>query len=69
MAGQAPTLVVVGRYDAICPVQFSQEIADGIPNARLEIFEYSGHNPPADEPEKFQKIVLDFLKQLPSNIK
>jgi proline iminopeptidase len=59
---QVPTLVVVGRHDLITPVEFSQEIASGIPNARLEIFEHSGHSPPSDEPEKFQKIALDFLR-------
>ncbi|RDW67590.1 hypothetical protein BP6252_08986 [Coleophoma cylindrospora] len=59
---KAPTLVVVGRHDYITPVHFSQEIADGIPNTRLEIFEYSGHNPPADEPEKFRDTVWSFLK-------
>ncbi|RDW74171.1 hypothetical protein BP5796_07613 [Coleophoma crateriformis] len=59
---KAPTLVVVGRHDYIAPVHFSQEIADGIPNARLEIFEHSGHAPPADEPEKFQDTVWSFLK-------
>jgi len=59
---QVPTLVVVGRHDYIAPVEFSQEIANGISNARLEIFERSGHNPPSDEPEKFWGIVLEFLR-------
>jgi proline iminopeptidase len=53
---------LVGRHDKITPVEFSQEIANGIPQARLEIFEHSGHNPFNDEPEKFRKIVSDFLK-------
>lgn len=54
--------MVVGRHDLITPVEFSQEIANGLPNARLEIFEHSGHNPPSDEPERFQEVALDFLK-------
>lgn len=54
--------MIVGRWDLICLVEFSQEIANGIPRARLEIFEHSGHRPPSDEPTKFREIVLDFLK-------
>ncbi|KYK59763.1 alpha beta hydrolase fold protein [Drechmeria coniospora] len=56
-----PTLVVCGRHDPITPVMFSEEIARLIPNAQLAIFEDSGHSPPADEPEAFQKTVRDFL--------
>jgi proline iminopeptidase len=59
---QAPTLVVVGRHDYVTPVACSQDIANGIPRARLEIFEWSGHSPPSDETEKFEEILLDFLK-------
>lgn len=59
---QVPTLVVVGRYDNVTPVSSSEEIAKGIPFARLEIFEHSGHSPPADEPEKFSQIISDFLE-------
>ena len=54
--------MVVGRHDYVTPVKFSEEIASGIPHARLEIFEHSGHSPPSDEPGKFREIVLDFLK-------
>jgi len=59
---KVPTLVVVGRHDQITPVEFSEEIAKGIPGAKFEIFEHSGHNPPGDEPEKFQETVLEFLR-------
>lgn len=56
-----PTLVVVGRHDWRTPVQAAQAIAEGIPGARLEIFEKSGHSPQLEEPEKFQRIVREFL--------
>ncbi|TAQ89589.1 hypothetical protein B7494_g2066 [Chlorociboria aeruginascens] len=59
---KTPTLVVVGRHDYITPVEFSEVIANGMPNARLEVFEHSGHSPPSDEPERFQATVLDFLR-------
>lgn len=53
--------MVVGRHDQVAPVTFSEQIVRGIPNARLEIFESSGHSPPSDEPVEFQKRVLDFI--------
>jgi proline iminopeptidase len=33
-----------------------------VPDARLEIFEHSGHSPQSDEPEKFQAVVMEFLR-------
>lgn len=61
-----PTLVVVGRHDLIAPLSFSEEIAQGIPKAKLVIFERSGHNPAHDEPEAFQAHISDFVSTLPS---
>lgn len=59
----APTLVAVGRHDPICPVEESEEIHRLVKDSELAIFEKSGHNPPADEPERFQSVVDDFLKR------
>jgi len=56
-----PTLVVVGRHDWRTPIQASAVIADGIPNAELVVFEESGHSPQLEEPEKFQRVVREFL--------
>lgn len=56
-----PTLVTVGRTDWITPVACSERIAELIPNAKLVVFEKSGHSPPSDEPELFQSTVRDFL--------
>jgi 3-oxoadipate enol-lactonase len=38
-----PTLVVVGKEDIVTPVIFSEQLADGIPNAELVVFERGGH--------------------------
>ena len=61
---ETPTLVVVGRHDVICPVEDSEEISGMIPGAKLVVFEGSGHNPPADEPEAFRAAVDKFLGRL-----
>lgn len=58
---QVPTLVVVGRHDWITPVAASEEIAAGVPNAELVIFENSGHSPQLEENEKFVATVREFL--------
>lgn len=60
----ASTLVTVGRHDPIAPVAFSEEILGGIPDARLQIFEHSGHSPPNDEPELFRQRVWQFLEDV-----
>jgi len=56
-----PTLITVGREDWITPVACSEKIAGLIANARLEIFEQSGHSPQIEEAERFQRVVRDFL--------
>ncbi|WP_298889746.1 alpha/beta hydrolase [uncultured Serinicoccus sp.] len=56
-----PTLVTVGRTDWITPVSCSETIAGLIPEAQLVVFEKSGHSPPREEPELFQRTVRDFL--------
>lgn len=52
-----PTYVFAGRYDAQCPIEFSIEIADVTPNAKLTIFEQSNHNPFIEEEEAFIEFV------------
>ncbi|MBF8191406.1 alpha/beta fold hydrolase [Nonomuraea sp. K274] len=56
-----PTLVTVGRHDWRTPVPASRVIADLIPGSELVIFEKSGHSPQLEEPERFQRVVRDFL--------
>jgi proline iminopeptidase len=58
-----PTLVTVGRGDWITPVACSEKIVSLIPDARLEIFEESGHSPQVEEADKFQRLVREFLAQ------
>jgi proline iminopeptidase len=58
----APTLVIGGRHDWICAPEFSAEIAEGIPQAELEIFENSGHSIRVDEPEKLLSTIALFIQ-------
>ncbi|MGZ9235775.1 MAG: alpha/beta fold hydrolase, partial [Anaerolineales bacterium] len=57
-----PTLVIVGRHDFITSVAMAEEIVKHIPNARLEIFEDSGHYALIEEPEKFYRVIKEFVE-------
>lgn len=57
-----PTLVLVGRHDFITNVAMAEEMVKHIPNARLEIFENSGHYALVEEPEKFYRVIKEFIE-------
>lgn len=56
----ARSLVIAGTHDAISMAR-SQELADGIENAKLVVFDKSGHFAPIEEPELFKATVFSFL--------
>jgi len=58
-----PTLITCGRYDEITPA-CSQTILEGLPNARLEIFEHSAHVAHLEEGERFAGVVERFLREV-----
>lgn len=60
---KVPTLVIVGRHDFITNVAMAGEMVKEIPNARLEIFEESGHYGFVEEPEKFYRVVKEFVEK------
>jgi proline-specific peptidase len=62
----APTLVTCGRYDEITPA-CSETIRDGIPGARMVIFEQSAHCAHLEEPELYARTVEEFLKDVDSH--
>jgi proline iminopeptidase len=57
----APTLVMAGRHDWICPVEFSEEIHRLIPVSDLRVFERSSHSIRSDEPEAMLDAILGFV--------
>ncbi len=56
----APTLVLAGRHDWICPPRFSEEIHRLIPDSQLDVFEHSSHSLRVDEPERLNAAILAF---------
>ncbi len=57
----APTLILAGRHDWICPVEFSEEIHRLIPGSDLRVFEHSSHSIRSDEPEAMTDAILGFV--------
>jgi pimeloyl-ACP methyl ester carboxylesterase len=62
---RVPTLIVLGDKDEpfIAPCEY---MAKKIPGARLEIVRGAGHVSNVDQPEAFNRVVLDFLDGLPA---
>ncbi len=56
-----PAFVTVGRHDWITPVEASEQLVSLLPNARLRIFEQSGHNPHIDQSNAWLAEVRAFL--------
>jgi proline iminopeptidase len=57
----APTLIIAGRHDWICPPEFSEEMHRLIPGSDLRIFEESSHSVRGDEPERLRDAIAGFV--------
>jgi pimeloyl-ACP methyl ester carboxylesterase len=58
---RCPTLVVVGDGDVLTPTERAEEIANGIPGARLSVIRDSGHLSTLEQPAAVTKSMLEFL--------
>jgi pimeloyl-ACP methyl ester carboxylesterase len=61
-----PTLVVVGREDALTPPADAEALSAGIEGSRLAVIEGAGHLSNVERPEEFNRALVDFLRGLPS---
>ena len=59
---KAPALVIVGRQDPIRPVADAEFMQGGLKNARLEIIEDAAHMTNMEQPEVFNRALLEFLR-------
>lgn len=55
-------LVIVGDQDDETPIEYSEELASLIRNARLEVIEGVGHLTSIEAPVVFTKLIREFLK-------
>lgn len=57
----APTLVMAGEHD-VMPEKHTKLIADKIPKGKMLIFKGGDHEMPSNNPQVFNKAVLDFFE-------
>ena len=57
-----PALISWGRQDATVPLSHGESAAKSLPDARLEVIDRCAHVPMFEQPEIFNSLVLEFLK-------
>jgi pimeloyl-ACP methyl ester carboxylesterase len=69
LAREVPTLIVWGADDAIIPSAHAADAATTLPHSRVEIFERVGHFPHCEDPDRFVRVLTDFIESTePANI-
>ena len=58
-----PLAVVWGRDDLVIPAKHAENVRVLAPEARVEVFERSGHFPHKDHPERFVQLVRQFIAE------
>ncbi|MCS6840238.1 MAG: alpha/beta fold hydrolase [Roseiflexus sp.] len=58
---RVPTLVINGNLDAVVPANLSRRVASAIPGARFILMRGALHHPMDEQPEAFQRVLLEFL--------
>jgi proline iminopeptidase len=59
---EVPVLLLVSRY-GMWTTEEAEAVTTNLPDARIEVFEHSGHLMFADEPARFIEIMETFLKR------
>jgi pimeloyl-ACP methyl ester carboxylesterase len=59
-----PTLIVHGKQDQLIPPSEAEVMAAAIKGSQLHLIDNAGHLPNLEQPEEFNRIVFDFLKNL-----
>jgi len=57
-----PVLIYGGRFDRVAVPEMMVKYKEYCPQAKFVMFEYSGHNPQEEEPQKLFSLLRAFLK-------
>ena len=60
---QAPTLIVWGTHDTLVSVNHAHELEGLLPDARTAFFGRTGHVAMLERPERFNRVVTEFLAE------
>ena len=59
-----PTLLIAGEEEAIFPPKVIRALQKLIPGAEMEIIPGAAHSAHYEQPETFNRLVLDFLARI-----
>jgi pimeloyl-ACP methyl ester carboxylesterase len=57
-----PSIVLVGKEDAITPVADSESMARALPDARLAVLPGAGHLSPVEQPDAVANHLVEWLR-------
>jgi pimeloyl-ACP methyl ester carboxylesterase len=60
-----PTLLIWGERDSIIPLRHGEAAHQALPGSILEVFEGIGHQPQQEAPERFVRVIVDFIGSVP----
>jgi 3-oxoadipate enol-lactonase len=60
-----PSLIVVGAEDKIAGLAEAEALRNGIPGSRLQVIKAAGHLPNLEQPDEFNKALIEFLDRIP----
>ena len=61
---RCPSLVLCGREDLLTPLELHEEMAAGIPGAKLVVVEHCGHMSALEQPQHVNAALQDWLAEL-----
>jgi pimeloyl-ACP methyl ester carboxylesterase len=62
LAGRIPTCVIWGDDDSVIPTKHAEVAEVVVPHAKVEIVPNAGHFPHRDHPQRFAKLMRDFIR-------
>lgn len=57
-----PALLIFGAEDKVTHLEMAEKMRDEIPDSRLSVIENAGHYSNLEQPEIFNRILIDFIK-------
>jgi pimeloyl-ACP methyl ester carboxylesterase len=58
---KAKTLVIFGKDDMFCPIRHARRTKEGIPHAKVALYDDCGHFPWIEKPEQTFRDILEFM--------
>ena len=55
------TMIVWGSNDRMIPVEHARTVSRSLPDCQVEIFEGAGHFPHLDDPDRFARVLREFI--------